>query len=94
MKYKPHGMGFIIRQRKGVVVEGGGGGGWEENLTSQTGKANIRSYRNEEHESSAIDAGLRLPNQKESWNRFVKTIASQRYLLRELCNFLYLQQTL
>ena len=31
MKYKPHGMGFIIRQRKGVVVkEGGGGGGVEE----------------------------------------------------------------
>ena len=27
MKYKPHEMGFIIRQRKGVVVEGGGGGG-------------------------------------------------------------------
>ena len=26
MKYKPHGMGFIIRQRKGVVVEGGGRG--------------------------------------------------------------------
>ena len=36
IEYKPHGMRFIVRQRKGVVGEGGGGGGEgdvrEENL--------------------------------------------------------------